>query len=123
MPGDGPARSIPGSTANYWPLSATTILNMQWVLTPVNPAIPVFRMPHICVEGVVAEVISEDDGDHHFWVNLDGTTKDRFACEITPQNPLAPPKVGDHVRVFGIYRYDSEHRWPECHPVDHWEAM
>lgn len=112
---------IPGSPANYWQLDYDSINNMQWTITPKDSRIPIFPDPHCCVTGTVVEVISETDGDHHIWINVDGTTKGRFACEIIPQNPIAPPAVGQHVRICGIFRYDLQHSWPEIHPVDHWE--
>ncbi len=116
-------RTIPGSPANYWEIDAAILNNMQWTVTPVRPEIAIFRSPHACIEGTVAEVLHEDDGDTHFWLTLAGTTKDRLACEITPQNPLPHPQVGARVRVYGIYRYDAQHQWGELHPVDWVEVM
>jgi hypothetical protein len=104
-----PSLRIPGSPANYWQLDYDSINNMQWTVTPKDSRIPIFPDPHCCVTGTVVEVISEPDGDHHIWINLDGTTKGRFACEIVPQNAIAPPAVGQHVRIYGIFRYDLQH--------------
>lgn len=117
------ALKIASSGANYWLLDDATINNMQWVVTAKDHHIPIFGEPHACVVGTVTEVIHEDDGDIHFWLTLDGVSKSRFACEITPQQPLAAPKVGQHVRVFGIFRYDLKHSWCELHPTDHWETI
>lgn len=117
------ALHIAGSTANYWLLDAPTIENMQWLVQPKDHTIGIFTEPHACVTGTVTEVIHEGDGDKHFWLTLDGVTKSRFACEITPQQSLPAPAVGAHVRVYGIFRYDLAHGWCELHPVDHWEAM
>ena len=116
-----PREAIPNSPANYWHLDYDTINNMQWVVTALDPAVPVFQEPHACVVGTVAEIIHEQDGDTHIWVNVEGTTKGRFACEITPQNRLTPPAVGQNIRICGIFRYDLQHGWPEIHPVDFWE--
>lgn len=117
-----PKHNYPGSPANYWLLDEQLISNMQLVVTPVDPTIPVFKMPHAVVEGVVSEVISEGDGDHHIWLTLDNS-KFKLACEIAPQNPLAPPAVNDHVRIYGIWRYDLQHGWWEIHPVDWLESI
>lgn len=114
-------RTVPGSPANYWLLDYDTINNMQWTVTQKDTRIPVFPEPHACVQGVVAEIIQEQDGDTHIWLTMDGTTKGRFACEITPQDKLPAPQVGQRITVYGIFRYDLQHSWPEIHPVDHWE--
>lgn len=116
-----PRLQIAGSPANYWQLDYDTINNMQWTVTLKDTRVPIFPDPHACVVGTVAEVINEADGDVHIWINVDGTTKGRFACEIIPQDKLPLPAVGQHIRVYGIFRYDLQHSWPEIHPVDHWE--
>ena len=117
-----PKHNYPGSPANYWLLDEQLISNMQIVVTPVDATVPVFNMPHAVVEGVVSEVISEGDGDHHIWLTLDNS-KFRLACEIAPQNPITPPAVNDHVRIYGIFRYDFQHGWFELHPVDYIEPI
>lgn len=117
-----PKHNYPGSPANYWLLDEQLISNMQWSVTALDPTVPVFKMPHAVVEGVVSEVINEGDGDHHIWLTLDNS-KARLACEISPQNPLTPPAVGDHIRVYGIFRYDLQHGWPELHPCDYIEKL
>jgi hypothetical protein len=117
-----PKHNYPGSAANYWLLDEQLISNMQIVVTPVDATVPVFKMPHAVVEGVVSEVINEGDGDHHIWLTLDNS-KFKLACEIAPQNPLTPPAVNDHVRIYGIWRYDFQHGWWEIHPVDFLEPI
>ncbi len=117
-----PKHNYQGSPANYWLLDEQLISNMQLTVTPVDPSVPVFKMPHAVVEGVVSEVINEGDGDHHIWLTLDGS-KFKLACEIAPQNSLPAPKVNDHVRVYGIFRYDFQHGWWEIHPVDFLEPI
>lgn len=116
-----PRRAIPGSSANYWELDYDTINNMQWLVAQKDHSIPIFPEPHACVVGTVSEVLSEADGDTHIWLVVDGTSKGQLACELTPQQRIAPPTKGQHVRVYGIFRYDLQHSWPEIHPVDHWE--
>jgi hypothetical protein len=118
-----PRRKLEGTNANYWQLDYDTIANMQWTVTPTNASIPLFTEPHACVIGTVEKVIQETDSDTHIWLTLDGTSKGQLACEIAPQNPLTAPQVGDHIAVYGIFRYDLQHGWPEIHPVDHWEKV
>ncbi|TMC47831.1 MAG: hypothetical protein E6J14_14395 [Chloroflexi bacterium] len=118
-----PRMTIAGSPANYWLLDYDTINNMQWVVSAKDTRIPLFPDPHACIVGTVSQVINEQDGDTHIWVTMDGTSKGRFACEITPQQKIAPPRVGQHIRVYGIFRYDLQHSWPEIHPLDHWEVV
>ncbi len=127
-PSGGPFVSLPqkhnypGSPANYWLLDEQIIANMAIALNPTDPTVPIFKMPHAVIEGVVNKVISEADGDHHLWVQLDNS-KMQLACEIAPQNPLTVPAAGDHVRVYGIWRYDFQHGWWEIHPVDFLEPI
>lgn len=118
-----PKHNYPGSPANYWLLDEQLISNMQLVVTPVDPTVPVFKMPHAVVEGVVEKVINEQDGDTHLWVTLDGS-KFQLACEIAPQDRgVALVAPGAHVRVYGIFRYDLQHGWWELHPVDFLEPI
>lgn len=123
-----PARHVPGSPANYWPLNEQIIANMQWTVIPLDHSVPVFKEPHACLEGTVGKLIAETDGDTHMWLILDNTSKAQIACEFIPQatrgTPAAtPPNEGDHVRVYGIFRYDLQHAWSELHPVDYWEKI
>lgn len=117
-----PKHNNPNSPANYWLLDEQIITNMQWAVTPLDPTVPVFKEPHVVIEGVVEKVIHEADGDHHLWVTLDNS-KFMLACEIAPQNPIPDPAVGAHLRIYGIFRYDLQHGWPELHPVDYIEAI
>lgn len=75
--------------------------------------------PRALIEGKVILVKQEDDGDHHFVVT-DGTA--RVVCEIVPELPLPHPTVGQTVQVWGVARYDGEHRWGELHPVIGWRV-
>ncbi len=118
-----PKHNYPGSPANYWLLDEQIIANMQIAITPLDPTVPVFKMPHAVVEGTVAKVISESDGDTHVWLELDNS-KTQLACEWTPQSTAKPPPgAGAHIRVYGIFRYDAQHGWWELHPVDFWESI
>jgi hypothetical protein len=75
---------------------------------------------HVQVAGYVSMVRREADGDWHIRVSDE---KGRFiVAEIIPAMPMAPPKVGQGVVVFGIRREDNErgHGWAEVHPVEKW---
>lgn len=124
----GLKRLLPGvaagvKAANYWELKPEMLNNAQVVIHPLDRSVYVPTEPHWYIEGTVIELITEDDGDHHMWLKPDGSTKDRVACEFTPQQPLARPAVGAHIRVYGILRYDHQHQFWELHPIDLWEAM
>ncbi|MDP9229753.1 MAG: hypothetical protein M3O67_03650 [Bacteroidota bacterium] len=97
------------------------------------------------VTGVIVERNAEDDGDEHMLLRLDKgleslLTKRNFQKKdgnlvieaicinhITRKNAKGTcngyvnnvqlPKVGDHVRVTGIYVIDSHNGWSEIHPV------
>lgn len=113
-----PKDNNPASPANYWVLDEQLITNMQLTVTPLDPSVPVFKEPHIVITGTVEKVIHEQDGDHHLWVTLDNS-KFQLACEIVPQNVIPDPAIGDHVKIWGILRYDLQHGWWEIHPVDY----
>lgn len=114
---------LAGSNANYWQLTQPMVANAQVALHPLDRSLGLPTEPHWYMTGTVIEVIHEADSDHHIWLRPEGTTKDRFALEISPQQPLTPPKVGDHIRAYGILRYDHQHGWWELHPLDHWEVV
>lgn len=76
------------------------------------------RHTHVQVAGTVTLVRREADGDIHFRISDD---KGRFVvCEIIPAISMAAPLKGQAVVVFGIRRVDTEHGWPEIHPVEKW---
>jgi hypothetical protein len=98
--------------------------------------------------GVVLDVESEPDGDHHIWFAVDQgygqllNGKNVFGgrpallAEIVPQCPLstnppdpntaaecpssslAIPAAGEHIAVDGPWVFDVNHGWNEIHPVD-----
>lgn len=118
-----PKHNLAGSPANYWLLDEQIISNMQLSVTPLDPSVPVFKMPHAVIEGKVAKIINESDGDTHVWLEYGGG-KGQLACEWTPQSTAKPPpSVGSAIRVYGILRYDLQHGWWEIHPVDAWEPL
>ncbi len=76
--------------------------------------------PRAKITGNVTLVKSEEDGDIHFRVE-NGT--EFIVCEITPPLPLPRPKVGQKVVVWGIVRYDGQHKHWEIHPTEGWQEF
>lgn len=73
---------------------------------------------HIKVEGKVALVKREADGDIHIRL-VDGAGHFCVA-EIIPLIKLPAPRVGQTIVVRGIQRVDGKHKWGEVHPVESW---
>lgn len=69
---------------------------------------------HVCTRGILAQRVSEADGDIHLRLQDAGAF---VIAEVIPEIPVALPPVGAWVEVCGIARYDRDHRWPELHPV------
>lgn len=78
------------------------------------------RHTHVQVAGTVSLVTREADGDWHIRVSDD--TGRFIVAEIIPALPMAPPRLGQGIVVFGIRRLDTErgHGWSEVHPVEKW---
>lgn len=107
----------------YWPVTIP-------VLAANDPAHWKGVRTHVQVEGWVAYVKKEDDGDMHIRLCDSASVKgtDRARCVVAECVPLLPckaPGIGDKVRVKGIYRFDAEsgHRWAEVHPVELLEVI
>lgn len=79
-----------------------------------------FWGPRAQVAGIVTEVEKIMDGDWH--VNVRDATGRTLVAEIVSQFPLTPPAVGENIAIWGITRFDLEHRWWELHPVFGWQA-
>jgi hypothetical protein len=77
-----------------------------------------YAWTHVEVQGTVAYVRAEEDGDTHIrLVNPSGAF---IICECTPKEPCAKPTVGRSIIVRGISRRDPEHGWYEVHPIESW---
>jgi len=83
-------------------------------VTEQNLATGKVKYTHIKLSGVVEKVKKEADGDIHIKVG-------RIICEIIPELPLKPPVKGQNATLWGISRYDAEHKWWEIHPVLGWK--
>ncbi|MBU6430884.1 MAG: hypothetical protein KGJ58_04155 [Patescibacteria group bacterium] len=97
----------------------------------VNDLYPVFSMdkinrslvwrPRGSVIGKVTEKVKADDGDWH--INVRDSSGDVLVVEFTPDYKTALPDIGSEIKVWGILRYDMEHRWWEIHPAAGWEKV
>lgn len=86
-----------------------SIRQLNWGLYP---------KPRAMVAGVVTAVVQVNDGDWHVDVTApDGT----IVTEFIPEYPISLPHMGEHIRIWGIPRFDIEHRWSELHPVIGWQ--
>lgn len=83
-------------------------------------SIRVSHHTHVQVAGVVSMVKREADGDWH--IRVSDPHGHFVVAEIIPGIPMAPPRMGQGVVVFGIRRDDNErgHGWAEVHPVERW---
>lgn len=86
-------------------------------------SVPTSRHTHIEVCGTVTLAKWEADGDRH--IRVSDSDNKFIVAEIVPYHPLSPmPKLGQHVCVDGIRRFDNEagHGWWEVHPVEKWRV-
>ena len=72
----------------------------------------------VAIEETVQQVIKEPDGDYH--VSVGDLVGLPLVTEFIPEISLPLPKVGDHIRLWGITRFDAPHNWWELHPVTGW---
>jgi hypothetical protein len=94
-------------------------------VTAENPVNWRHPLTHLQIEGWVTYKAHEQDGDWHLRICDDPKlmvmdAKHCLVGEIIPELPLPVPKLGAHVQVEGIYRFDAEHpghMWAECHPI------
>ena len=91
----------------------------------VDLALGKVRQTHVQTEGYVTYIAHEADGDLHIRICDSPEVKEmtRTRCivaECIPALPCAQPKIGAHVHVQGISRFDKEngHRWNELHPLE-----
>lgn len=75
-----------------------------------------FPGPRATVTGVITSVVQNlSDKDWH--INIRDKTGATLVLEAVPEYPLTIPPIGTNVKVWGIPRYDIEHRWWELHPI------
>jgi Putative zinc-finger len=75
--------------------------------------------PHVATDGYVYDVHRDpEEGTVAFKLGDSRSAPNQFVvCEIMTQMP--PPRNGDHVRVYGVARYDAQadRKWYEVNPV------
>ena len=79
------------------------------------------------VQGKVARIKKEPDGDYHMWLDSGQECEIICACKITQHDAIIPcqgytnavkiPNVGDNVTVTGSYVYDLVHKQYQIHPI------
>ena len=78
----------------------------------------------VAVEGIVDKVTHEPDGDYHIIMRPQYIPIGLFLItEAIPEIKLPLPKEGDHIKIWGITRFDEPHNWWELHPVIGWEDV
>ena len=87
----------------YWPISVDSLATGHVLRT------------HVQTSGLVTLVRHEADGDLH--IKLVGR-RGFIVAECVPELPCRVPKVGEHITVKGISRWDGEHKWAEIHIVE-----
>ena len=77
-----------------------------------------YQKPRAAIEGVVTDKVKAADGDWHIDITgPDGT----LVTEFIPEYATTTPALGDRIQLWGITRYDIDHRWWEIHPVIGWK--
>lgn len=79
-----------------------------------------FWGPRAAAIGTVTDVVRASDGDHHINVK-DEKTGRILVAETVPEYSLPLPEIGQKIKIWGVTRFDIEHRWWELHPVFGWE--
>ncbi len=78
----------------------------------------------VAVDGIVDKVAQQPDGDYHIIVRPQYATAGLYlVTEAIPEIKLPLPKEGDHIKIWGIVRFDILHNWWELHPVIGWEKQ
>ena len=78
----------------------------------------------VAVEGVVDKITHEPDGDYHIIIKSSYVSWPVLVTETIPEiKDLPLPKEGDHIKIWGITRFDEPHNWWELHPVIGWEKI
>lgn len=80
-----------------------------------------FWGPRAAVVGTVTDVQKVFDGDWHLNItDKDGRT---LVAEVIPEYPVPLPDLGAKVQIWGVTRFDLDHRWWELHPVIGWRKL
>ena len=81
--------------------------------------------PRVEVTGFIDYKAKQDDGDYHIRLVADPASagsSEFVICETIPELPMpnGMPVLHTTVTIRGIARWDTEHGWPEIHPVLSW---
>ena len=74
----------------------------------------------VAVEGVVDKIAHQPDGDYDVIIHPPYVPL-FLVTEFIPEIKLPLPRGGDHIKIWGIVRFDTLHNWWELHPVIGWE--
>ena len=78
----------------------------------------------VAVEGIVDKIAKQPDGDYHIIMRPRYVPVGLYlVTEAIPEITLPLPQVGDHIKIWGIVRFDILHNWWELHPVIGWEKI
>lgn len=78
----------------------------------------------VSVEGIVDKITQEPDGDYHIIIRPQHLPAPVLVTEAIPEiKDLPLPEEGEHIRIWGITRFDEPHNWWELHPVVGWEEI
>ena len=76
----------------------------------------------VAVEGIVDKIAHQPDGDYHIIMRPQYVPVGLYlVTEVIPEITLPLPQAGDHIKIWGIVRFDILHNWWELHPVIGWE--
>jgi hypothetical protein len=81
------------------------------------------RKTKVAVQGVVDKVEHEPDGDYHVTIRPPYLPFPVLVTELIPEIELPLPQEGDHIKIWGITRFDEPHNWWEIHPVIGWKKL
>ncbi len=78
----------------------------------------------VAVEGIVEKIAKQPDGDYHIIMRPQNVPAGLYlVTEAIPEIKLPLPKEGDHIKIWGIVRFDILHNWWELHPVIGWANL
>lgn len=103
-------KDIPNTNNDHYPIFSIKRINRSLVWYPRGSVI-----------GTVTEKVKSNDGDWH--INIRDSLGNTLVVEFAPEYKIDLPKIGLKIKVWGILRYDMEHRWWEIHPATGWEPV
>lgn len=78
----------------------------------------------VAVEGIVDKIAKQPDGDYHIIMRPQYVPTGLYlVTEAIPEINLVLPQEGDHIKIWGIVRFDILHNWWEIHPVIGWKKL